>query len=830
MGSSSKTYTDLVVQGIMDEYGGLRERLFTNDISKIKYNGMKSVIDARQTTMNNIRSLYNKSYMTAMGYTADVAGYTLQSLDAEIVQDYIVANIDPYIESIDELTQGTPSLEDVVDEYTQNTFPLRDITTNHYFDEGIEYVFTGYTPDYNNDLVHVDSYRVPSNAELLNVLRQTYTTPIILTMSDAPNIDTDWVILVAHTVDGTTVNSTAYIPASMPTIVDIPLAYANTLNSLKLLYDGIVHASVNLWVTFPTQLQAGNISFGNPDSWRDASVSYGYSYTRTIVFDEVNGIDIVITNEAFDDGALAGVPVTGGSLYATALGISKTLVMNSIDTVNYVIVRYVTLSGKNKIALIPAQDLPVTAFVAEEVDIMPMIPLKSGGSFVNDEKTDLVLKKIGLSAAAFQGSLSVPAIKYAAVGFGIPAGSTNLGAVMAMYNTLENLDKRTITDSKGVTKTAKSFSISSEGLVTKFSATTDIRIVAGRYNTLIATNGYARSTGSKTRTVTGSEENGMDTTTTVPYTTYIYVKQFEGYYIERELLWLQVEYIHSGTSNIKTNDFTAEVGYDFAGARFPMIRSTLRQVPFNLYQDLIEEAMIIVSYSSITVKTKWYQTGFFGFVVKIVGTVLAILAAPATGGQSLWLIAAIWLVPIAVEMGIIDAKTGMIIMLVVAIMSFNPASISTEVVGAAGAEVTVTTTATLTETTIVASFEGVTYTSTIASVGLSDLISVSLGYANMAVQVLQTVQSYILYDKMEALAESALESEAMDEEAAEIMKELQEHVKTINLFNMDPDAIYNYVAEFIASMEYTGPEQTDAMGEAPDVVEMLLERTKRFQG
>ena len=194
------------------------------------------------------------------------------------------------------------------------------------------------------------------------------------------------------------------------------------------------------------------------------------------------------------------------------------------------------------------------------------------------------------------------------------------------------------------------------------------------------------------------------------------------------------------------------------------------------------------------------------------------------------MIAAIWLVPIAVEMGIIDAKTGMIIMLVVAIMSFNPASISTEVVGAAGAEVTVTTTATLTETTIVASFEGVTYTSTIASVGLSDLIQVSLGYANMAVQVLQTVQSYILYDKMEALAESALESEAMDEEAAEIMKELQEHVKTINLFNMDPDAIYNYVAEFIASMEYIGPEQTDAMGEAPDVVEMILERTKRFQG
>jgi hypothetical protein len=68
--------------------------------------------------------------------------------------------------------------------------------------------------------------------------------------------------------------------------------------------------------------------------------------------------------------------------------------------------------------------------------------------------------------------------------------------------------------------------------------------------------------------------------------------------------------------------------------RLPIIKQITNKMNFNLLCDVIEQSMSFAVYTKVTVKKKWYQSGFFKFVM----IVLIVVVAYFTGGAALSLL------------------------------------------------------------------------------------------------------------------------------------------------------------------------------------------------
>jgi len=119
----------------------------------------------------------------------------------------------------------------------------------------------------------------------------------------------------------------------------------------------------------------------------------------------------------------------------------------------------------------------------------------------------------------------------------------------------------------------------------------------------------------------------------------IYRKQLnDQYYSEIVLDDLLVHHSYAGTSDVSTRNsyvFTrspygtaAEIG------RLPILREVLIKLPFASYLELLQSSLVLFVYTSITVTTKWYQSGFFRFVLTVVAVAIAVLSWGAASAAS----------------------------------------------------------------------------------------------------------------------------------------------------------------------------------------------------
>ena len=99
MGGGSETVTGAQVMGLSEEYGRLKKKIFL-EVGKFVPNGMDIVIAAYGQNIVDMKSMYNKAYLKAMGYAPNdsieinkisegkVLEYTKNNIDSRAIQIY----------------------------------------------------------------------------------------------------------------------------------------------------------------------------------------------------------------------------------------------------------------------------------------------------------------------------------------------------------------------------------------------------------------------------------------------------------------------------------------------------------------------------------------------------------------------------------------------------------------------------------------------------------------------------------------------------------------------------------------------------------------------
>ena len=142
-GSKTITYKDLQVQKLMDEpdkaYKAAMKQAYKNVGA-----GMRSVIREYQNGIIDTRSLFNDSYLTALGYNPkETISYRV--VDPVLVLSWLKSNISSNVTKAISYKWGVPSLEEIALEYLQDTYSGMILADKSFLISGVRWYVSGVT-------------------------------------------------------------------------------------------------------------------------------------------------------------------------------------------------------------------------------------------------------------------------------------------------------------------------------------------------------------------------------------------------------------------------------------------------------------------------------------------------------------------------------------------------------------------------------------------------------------------------------------------------------------------------------------------------------------
>ena len=302
--------------------------------------------------------------------------------------------------------------------------------------------------------------------------------------------------------------------------------------------------------------------------------------------------------------------------------------------------------------------------VKDQADAYPIIPLKRYFNLVNSSKMDLVLKKIGIEGKDFHDSIRQKEICDAYLFFGIPFSPDNPGLIQYIFEFFTTLSNVRENYSKyGRLFGADSLNITFDGMGIHQNYNVQSWVIVEPAIRPLKT--YWYETISETHLVRYEEVDnpeGVGKTQVPIYETYTYGvychQESESYYIKIRPNVGQYWYILGG---LEWGDVGRDADDpDKVQLRLPILKQITNKMDFNLLCDVIEQSMSFAVYTHQTVKKKWYQSGFFKFVMIVV----IIVVAYFTGGAALSLLGPVMGVVVAgaiylsAAMAIITMVTG----------------------------------------------------------------------------------------------------------------------------------------------------------------------------
>ena len=276
--------------------------------------------------------------------------------------------------------------------------------------------------------------------------------------------------------------------------------------------------------------------------------------------------------------------------------------------------------------------------VQEQSDAYPIIPLKRNFNLVNSTKMDIVLKKIGLEGKDFHDSIRQKEICDAYLFFGVPSSSSNPGLIQYVFEFFTTLSNVRENYSKyNQKKGANSLNISFGGMGVHQDYSVESWIVVEPATRPIGKYWYQEAS---EPVITSYDEFMQPITETRTYREYCY-QESDIYYIRIRPRVIRYWYTLGGRQWGNTGGRTIR---DLAIAwgsimgignkielRLPILKQITNKMDFNLLCDVIEQSMSFAIYTEVTVKTKWYQSGFFQFIM--IGVIIVV--AYFTGGAAL---------------------------------------------------------------------------------------------------------------------------------------------------------------------------------------------------
>lgn len=664
MGSETTTYKDLQIQPLMSHPEKVYKQYMLEAFKEIN-GGMKAVNKAYQMGIVDTRSMFNDGFLTNLGYNPrETIKYTL--LDPALVLSWLRTNISAEVENNVSASWRAPTLEEIAIEYLQDTYSGMLLAEKSFLIDGVRWFVSGVvsTSSTTTDATCYKDRWVTASASI--PVEDIESIEDLIYKDGGVNY---WKvkkkdIVIPDTVepDGTitpgsiTIGETVHVSVEYMT-VQCPGVINDVVQAAVNKYNNSVHTSI-----YESEPDPEN---GRTSGW-EATV-------RMSVYIDDSG-EIVVTGSIvtfYSDG------MVWGGIYnydaqkaaiADVVGKVENLIETEIRENLKRLVAYYKIADVQKIKIAEIDRGLVSS--TANAKAYPIIPLKENFGFVNESRgMKVVLNKIGLNNSDFKSSLSDSHIRNAAILFVLDLNSNNPNVVKAIYETLTQMVQTTIPGIKDTSRIAYSLDL----------GFTQVNFNTKVFFTFETKSGSIGPIGTYTvssRSVFFPGDYSGEITEPSYYETYkIIRKQLTAdYYEELELspdsstVW-RVGGYELSKRNRRDSD------KDLSEVYIPIIDIGLKSLKYEELHYVIARSMNMLVLSITVVKSKWYQSGFFKFVMMIVVAVVAYFtggaAYAAYGALAAGVVYAAAVVTILGLMGVNTGVLGQIIQVAAAVVTMG---------------------------------------------------------------------------------------------------------------------------------------------------------------
>lgn len=684
MGSETITYKDLQIQPLMSHPEKVYKQYMLEAFKGIN-GGMRAVNNAYQIGIIDTRSMFNDGFLTNLGYNpSETISYTL--LDPALVLSWLRTNISAEVENNVSASWRAPTLEEIAIEYLQDTYSGMILAEKSFLIDGVRWFVTG--------VVSTSSTTTDATCYKDRWITASDSIPIedIESIEDLIYKDggvnywkvkkKDIIIPGSITIGETVHVNVEYMTIQCPGVInDVVQASVNR-------YNNSIHTTI--------YESARDQENGTTSGW-EASV-------RVSVFIDDSG-EIIVT------GSIVTFTSHGGwwggnyasdaqkAAIADVVGKVENLIETEIVENLKRLVAYYKIADvqKIKIAEIPRSLVSTTA----NAKAFPIIPLKENFGFINESRgMKVVLNKIGMNNSDFKSSLADSHIRNAAILFVLELNDNNPAVVKAIYETLTQMVQTTIPGSRipGSRSTSK-IGYSLDLGFTQVNFSTKVHF------TLETKSGSIGPIGTYTvgtRSVFFPGDSSGESSSPSYYEMYKVIRKqlTADYYEELELspnsstTWRVGGYELSKRNRVGSDKDLSEI-------YIPIVDIGLKALKYEELHYVLAKSMSILVLSIIVVKSKWYQSGFFKFVMMAVVAVGAYFTGGAAYAAYGALAAGVVYAAAAITiLGIIGVDTGVlgqIIQVAAAAVTFGTSLSSTAF------DIVLTSASTLTQFAVMAS-------------------------------------------------------------------------------------------------------------------------------
>ena len=662
MGSETTTYRDLQIQPLMSHPEKVYKQYMLEAFKEIN-GGMKAVNNAFQMGIIDTRSMFNDGFLTNLGYNpSETIMYTL--LDPALVLSWLRTNVSAEVENNVSASWRAPTLEEIAIEYLQDTYSGMILAEKSFLIDGVRWFVSGVvsTSSTTTDATCYKDRWVTASASIpiediesiedliykdggVNYWKVKKKDIIIPDVEEPDGSITPGSITIGETVHVNVEYMTIQCPGVINDVVQA------TVNN----YNNSIHTSI--YQSEPSQ---------------ESEHTSGWSATvRVSVYIDDSG-EIIVTGTivTFSSNGWWGGGYTSDAqkaAIADVVGKVENLIETEIGENLKRLVAYYKIADvqKIKIAEIPKSLVSTTA----NAKAFPIIPLKENFGFVNESRgMKVVLNKIGMNNSDFKSSLSDSHIRNAALMFIVNIRDNNPAVYKCVYETAVNLVGSA---SSGAAKSAGRMPYQ---LDLSFS---QVNMKTGFNFTLETKSGNIGPVGTYKK-----------------YPNGIRKQISEDYYEELVFLNSQTDWIVGGYSlkkklNIKTmtQDFVDIMDGSYDGTNavdrvyIPIVDIGLKALKYEELHYVLARSMNMLVLSITVVKSKWYQSGFFKFVMMVVVAVVAYFtggaAYAAYGALAAGVVYAAAAITILGIMGVDTGVLGQVIQVAAAVVTFGTSLSST---------------------------------------------------------------------------------------------------------------------------------------------------------
>ena len=651
MGGGSETIRSAQVIGLSKKFGALKKKILLEN-GKFISSGMNVVVKARGQSIVDIKSLYNKKYLEAMGYAPNDSVLIEKISDGKVLE-YTKNNINsmatyvsnPIVNTLGTLDQAILELQD------KPNFKRSEMSFTH--TDGKKYYY--FTAVQNGTYIDISCYMNKTDTVTPYLENKYPDGYAILDMNTYPLIDNGsvyWKVEVEYIyyedeeVNGEIVTlqklglATEYI--------DCIFIYFTVLDTEEAQMYAIAqqHSGPFTTMGFYTVENEGSEDITYSASVQGTfTVTYigngEFSYDMNAPYQEGEG--------KYDNHQVAWE----NGVYSYQAQKTAQIEQAVIDNVRKLIWDY----GVDREDIDGARRTYVSGsilnsfIVKEQADAYPIIPLKRNFNLVNSKKMDIVLKKVGLEGKDFHDSIRQKEVCDAYLFFGIPFSSSNTGLieyVFEFFATLSNVRENYSKFEKKKAANSLNISFGGMGIHQDYNVESWVEVEpairpVGTYWYQVVSESII--TGFIGKIITDADGTSQEVTEPIietrTYREYCY-QESESYYIRVrpsvKRYWYTLGVRQWGnTGGRSVRDLAMAWGGLMNGSddkiqlRLPILKQITNKMNFNLLCDVIEQSMSFAVYTKVTVKTKWYQSGFFQFVM----TAVIVGVAVFTGGAAL---------------------------------------------------------------------------------------------------------------------------------------------------------------------------------------------------